>query len=55
MTDIEQRAEQTRRETRMSDADKEEQRRSFAWGNINIENPRVSRAMVDEAADAIKR
>lgn len=34
----------------MSDAEKEAQRRSFAYGNAHIENARVTRAMVDEAA-----
>ncbi|WP_419808992.1 hypothetical protein [Sphingomonas sp.] len=35
----------------MSAADKEEQRRSFAYGNAHIENERVTRAMIDAAAD----
>ena len=35
----------------MSDQEQEEQRRSFAYGNAHIENERVTRAMVDEAAD----
>lgn len=35
----------------MSEAEKEAQRRSFAYGNANIENARVTRAMVDEAAE----
>lgn len=34
----------------MSDGEKEAQRRSFAYGNAHIENARVTRAMVDEAA-----
>jgi hypothetical protein len=33
---------------------KEEQRRSFAFGNANIENPRVTRKIVDEEAEALK-
>jgi hypothetical protein len=33
---------------------KEEQRRSFAFGNANIENPRVTREMVNEEAEALK-
>lgn len=33
---------------------KEEQRRSFAFGNANIENPRVTRKTVDEEAEALK-
>jgi hypothetical protein len=31
--------------------EKEEQRRSFAYGNTRIENPRITREMVDKAAD----
>lgn len=37
----------------MSDAEKEAQRRSFAYGNAHIENERVTRAMVDRAAEKI--
>jgi hypothetical protein len=37
----------------MSEAEKEAQRRSFAYGNAHIENDRVTREMVDEAADKI--
>jgi hypothetical protein len=33
---------------------KEEQRRSFAFGNANIENPRVTRETVNEEAEALK-
>lgn len=29
---------------------REEQRRSFAFGNCNIENPKVTREIVDEEA-----
>lgn len=36
---------------RMSPDDKEAQRRSFAYGNAHIENERVTRAMVDAAAE----
>ncbi len=38
----------------MSAEQKEEQHRSFAYGNANIENPRVTREMVDKAAEALK-
>lgn len=34
----------------MTDNDKEEQRRSFAYGSAKIENDDVTREMVDEAA-----
>ena len=36
-----------------SDAEKEAQRRSFAYGNAHIENERVTREMVNEAAEKI--
>lgn len=35
----------------MSAEEKEAQRRSFAFGNANIENSRVTKAMVDRQAD----
>lgn len=34
----------------LTQAEKEEQRRSFAFGNANIENSRVTREMIDEQA-----
>jgi hypothetical protein len=34
---------------------KEEQRRSFAFGNTNIENPRITRETVDKEAEELKR
>ena len=33
---------------------KEEQRRSFAFGNTNIENSRITRKTIDEEAEALK-
>jgi hypothetical protein len=33
--------------------EKEQQRRSFAYGNTKIENSRITREMVDKAADAV--
>jgi hypothetical protein len=33
--------------------EKEEQRRSFAYGNTKIENPRITRETVDKEADAL--
>jgi hypothetical protein len=38
-----------------SPAQQEEQRRSFAYGNTAFENPRITREMVDEQAEAINR
>ena len=32
----------------------EEQRRSFAYGNTNIENPRITRETVDKEAEDLK-
>jgi hypothetical protein len=43
------------RSVRMSPADEEEQRRSFAYGNTKIENDLITREMVDEAAEELKR
>jgi hypothetical protein len=42
------------RSVRMSPAEAEEQRRSFAYGNTKIENDRITRQMVDERAEAMK-
>ena len=39
---------------RTSDKDREEQRRSFAFGNANIENARVTRETIDAEADKLK-
>jgi hypothetical protein len=37
-----------------SPAEREAQRRSFAYGNTNIENPRITRETVDQQAEALK-
>jgi hypothetical protein len=34
---------------------KEEQRRSFAYGNTNIENPRITRETVDQEAEELMK
>lgn len=39
----------------MTNEDREAQRRSFAYGNAHIENERVTRSMVDKAADRIEK
>jgi len=36
-------------------SEEEEQRRSFAYGNANIENARVTRETVDQQAEELKR
>jgi len=38
----------------LTPAEKEEQRRSFAYGNTKIENVRITREMVDEEAERLK-
>jgi hypothetical protein len=38
----------------MSEDDKEEQRRSFAYGSAKIENDDVTRDMVDKAAERLR-
>jgi hypothetical protein len=39
----------------MSAREFEEQRRSFAYGNTKIENERITREMIDERAEELKR
>ncbi len=39
---------------RMTPEQKEEQRRSFAYGNTKIENPRITREIIDEEAELLK-
>lgn len=51
-TEIEQMLEAARNKP-MTREEQEGQRRSFAYGNAHIENVRVTRAMVDEAAEKI--
>ena len=36
-------------------ADKEEHRRSFAYGNTHIENSRITRELIDQEAEKLKR
>lgn len=39
---------------RMTEGDREEQRRSFVYGNTAIENAAITREMVDEVAERVK-
>lgn len=39
----------------MSAAEREEQTRNFAAGNVGLENERVTRAVVDQAAHAARQ
>ena len=36
-------------------AEKEEHRRSFAYGNTHIENSRITRELIDQEAEKLKR
>jgi hypothetical protein len=38
-----------------SSAEKEEQRRSFAYGNTKIENSRITREIVDREAESLSK
>jgi len=42
------------RKIEMSSEQREEQRRSFAYGNANIENENVTRETVDQAAATMR-
>jgi hypothetical protein len=35
-------------------AEREEHRRSFAYGNTKIENPRITRALIDKEAENLQ-
>jgi hypothetical protein len=39
----------------LTSQDKEEQRRSFAYGNTKIENSRITREMIDREAESLKK
>ena len=43
------------RSVRMSSVQREEQRRSFAYGTAKIENDKVTRETVNRAAEALAR
>jgi hypothetical protein len=43
------------RAVRMSSEAQEEQRRSFAYGNTKIENDLITREVVDQVAEELKR
>lgn len=43
------------RSVRVSSEQQEEQRRSFAFGNTALENPRITREIVDEQAERLAR
>lgn len=39
----------------ISHEEQEEQRRSFAYGNIAMKNPDITRELIDEAAELLKQ
>jgi hypothetical protein len=39
---------------RMSESERDEQRRSFVYGNTGFENALITREMVDEVAESLK-
>jgi hypothetical protein len=43
------------REHQPTAADKEEHRRSFAYGNTNIENSRITRELIDRQAELLEQ
>ncbi len=43
------------RSARMTRDEKEEQRRSFAYGNSKIENDRITRETIDREAESITK
>jgi hypothetical protein len=53
-TDLEVLLEAAKR-IEMTTEQKEEQRRSFAYGNTHIENPRITRDTINKEAEALKR
>jgi hypothetical protein len=52
--DLEYLLEQAKK-IKMSPAEQEEQRRSFAYGNTKIENDLITRQMIDEAAERLAK
>lgn len=42
------------RNVSMTPEEREQQRRSFAYGNTKIENERITRATIDRAAEALE-
>ena len=55
MTDRLQQLLDEAKETVQTPQEKEEQRRSFAYGNTKIENPRITWEMIDREAEALNK
>ena len=43
------------RRVQMTDEQREEQRRSFAYGNTSLENDDITREMIDRQAEALRQ
>lgn len=54
MTDGLKRLLDVAKNVKLSPEQSEEQRRSFAFGNTNIENPRITRETIDREAEKLK-
>lgn len=46
---------QSARKTKMTPVQREQQRRSFAYGNTKIENDRITKKMIDDAAKRLAK
>ncbi|MGE0652356.1 MAG: hypothetical protein AB7P12_11485 [Alphaproteobacteria bacterium] len=55
MSDELKKLEELARSVRMTAEQQEQQRRSFAYGNAGLENDLITREMVDEQAEKMKR
>ena len=55
MTDNIEELLEAAKKVKPSNEENEKQRRSFAYGNTNIENPQITRETVDKEAGALKR
>lgn len=53
-TDLDKLLERAR-EIAVSEEERERQRRSFAYGNTHIENERITRQTIDEAAESLAK
>jgi len=54
MTDSISRLIEIARAVKMTESDREAQRRSFAYGNTAIENDRITRELIDQEADKLQ-
>lgn len=55
MTDELQRLVEASKKVKATAEQREQQRRSFAYGNTSFENPRITRQMIDAEAEKLAR